>query len=277
MVLYDSIIKQTEGILSEREGAVYPMDRSRIWKDRGESELIMKRDAAYELGGQGLPSVNYTCVTTSGLITQDEVCVYGPDLPDIRSDVPFAKIVFLETEDLGETEDEEKAYQSIRNIEFVRYHVYPVGYMVRVSAQSNEEQVRISRKAASVGIRFAYVGATYIKKYKALPEVKNVRVIFITDGSLVEKLRPYADKVDGITRTLTHILDGLPTDCGHCSMKTICDEVDGMRELHLGKKNEADLRQDRRDAEAVSGQEIKQQSDCCFIDTNDDFIFLKIR
>lgn len=236
MKLYDSIIKETDSILSEKEGSSYEFDRSRVWKDHGESELIMRRDAAFELGGPGMPSVNYTCVTTSGLISKDEVYVYGPDLNEIRADVPFAKIVFLETEDLGESEDEEKAYDTIRNIEFVRYHVFPVGYMVRVSAQSNEEQVRVSKKVAAAGIRFAYVGAAYIKKYLAIPEVKKVRIIFITDMQLVEKLKPYAGKVDGITRTLTHILDGLPTDCGHCSMKPICDEVEGMRELHLGKK-----------------------------------------
>lgn len=236
MILYDSIIKSTETILSEKEGAVYLAQSTRVWKDRGESELIMRRDAAYELGGPGLPSVNYTCVTTSGLISEDEVYVYGPDLNEIRADVPFAKIVLLETEDLGESEDEEKAYDAIRKIEFVRYHVFPVGYMVRVSAQSNEEQVRVSRKVVRAGIRFSYVGAAYIRKYKAIPLVKHVRVIFVTDGELVEKLKPFAGKVDDITKTLTHILDGLPTDCGHCSMKPICDEVDGMRELHLGRK-----------------------------------------
>ena len=236
MKLYDSIIRETEKILADKESTRFPFDRSRIWKDRGESELIMRRDAAFELGGQGQPSVNYTCVTTSGLITEDEIYVYGPDLQEIRADVPFAKIVFLETEDLGETEDEEKAYRTIRNIEFVRYHVFPVGYMVRVSAQSNEEQVRVSRKVRDAGIRFAYVGGTYIRKYKALPEVKHVRIIFITDGELADRLRPYAGKVDAITQTLTHILDGLPTDCGHCTMKPICDEVDGMRELHLGRR-----------------------------------------
>ncbi|MBP3879564.1 MAG: hypothetical protein J6D46_04525, partial [Lachnospiraceae bacterium] len=185
MKLYDSIIKSTGEILAEKEGMRFPYDRSHIWKNLGESELIMRRDAAFELGGPGLPSVNYTCVTTSGLVTEDEVYVYGPDLPDIRADVPFAKIVFLETSDLGESEDEEKAYRTIRNIEFVRYHVFPVGYMVRVSAQSNEEQVRVSKKVVNSGIRFSYVGAAYIKKYKALPEVKHVRVCFITDRELV--------------------------------------------------------------------------------------------
>ena len=108
--------------------------------------------------------------------------------------------------------------------------------MVRVSAQVNEEQVRVSKKAVKAGIRFLYVGGTYIRKYKALPGVKHVRVIFITDPALVGELKPLAGKVDAITKTLTHILDGLPTDCGHCSMKSVCDEVEGMRELHLGKK-----------------------------------------
>ncbi len=108
--------------------------------------------------------------------------------------------------------------------------------MVRVSSQSNQEQVRISKDALKEGINFARVGASYISKYKAVSQVKNVRVIFITDTALVEALSPNADKVDAITRTLTHILDGMPTDCGHCSMKPVCDEVEGMRELHLGKK-----------------------------------------
>ena len=144
--------------------------------------------------------------------------------------------MILETEDLGEETDEEKAFQAIRNLEFVRYHVFPEGYMVRVSSQSNQEQVRISRDALKKGIDFARVGATYISKYKAVPGVKNVRIIFITDSKLVKEILPNADKIDAITKTLTHILDGMPTDCGHCSMKSVCDEVEGMKELHLGKK-----------------------------------------
>ena len=236
MKLYDAIIRQTEECLSGASLIRYPYDRKHIWKNRETSELIMLRDAAFELGGSGLPSVNYTCVTTSALINEDEVVVCWPDLPEIRKDVPFAKIVLLEVNDLGELTDEEKAYQSIRGIEFVRYHVFPAGYMVRVSSVSHEEQVRVSRKVISAGIRFSYVGAAYIRKYKALPEVKHVRVIFVTDPEIVGRLQPFAGKVDGITKTLTHILDGLPTDCGHCKMKAVCDEVEGMREMHLGSR-----------------------------------------
>ena len=238
MKLYDGIISDTLDVLSgfEARGSVkrYPYKGS-SWKDNGNSEFIMQRDVALELGAGGEPSVNYTLVTTSGIVTENETLVYGPDINEIHGNVSFARIVILETEDLEEDKDQEKAFSAIRNLEFVRYHVFPKGYMVRVSARSNQEQIRISQGAYLNGISFAKVGALYIRKYKEVSGVKNVRVVFITDRELVEKLMPNADKVDTITKTLTHILDGMPTDCGHCSMKSVCDEVDGMRELHLGK------------------------------------------
>ena len=36
--------------------------------------------------------------------------------------------------------------------------------------------------------------------------------------------------------SLSKILEGMPTDCGSCNLKAICDEVEGMRELHFGKE-----------------------------------------
>ncbi len=236
MKLYDNLIDGTMEELGKLQGRKISFDQKSSWKCLENTEFIMQRDAGLELGGSGKPSVNYTCVTTSGKVTEDEILVYGKDINEIKGDTAFARIVILETEDLGEDQDQEKAFQAIRNLEFVRYHVFPEGYMVRVSSQSNQEQVRISKDALKKGINFARVGASYISKYKAVSQVKNVRVIFITDTALVEALSPNADKVDAITRTLTHILDGMPTDCGHCSMKPVCDEVEGMRELHLGKK-----------------------------------------
>ena len=236
MKLYDNLIDETQNELNKLQGKSISYDPKDVWECLDNSEFIMQRDAGLELGSEGMSSVNYTCVTTSGKVTQDEILIYGKDIKEINGATAFARIVILETEDLGEEEDQEKAFQAIRNLEFVRYHVFPKGYMVRVSSQSNQEQVRISSEALKRGISFAKVGAAYISKYKAVDKVKKVRVIFITDSALVEALKPNAGKVDAITRTLTHILDGMPTDCGHCSMKPVCDEVEGMRELHLGKK-----------------------------------------
>ncbi len=235
MKLYDNLIDVTGEVLSKAQGKAFSYEKTSPWKCLDNTEFIMQRDAALELGGAGLPSVNYTCVTTSGKVTEDEVVVYGKDISEMTAGTAFARIVILETGDLGEEQDQEKAFQAIRNLEFVRYHVFPEGYMVRVSSQSNQEQVRISKGALKQGMNFARVGASYIAKYKELEQVKKVRVIFITEKELVEALIPNADKVDAITRTLTHILDGLEADCGHCSMKPVCDEVEGMRELHLGK------------------------------------------
>ncbi|MCQ2421305.1 MAG: carbon monoxide dehydrogenase [Clostridia bacterium] len=233
MKLYDHIITHTLEQLKNCSGRAYAYQENACWKDNGESELVMLRDAAYELGGSGTPSVNYTCVTTTpDLITEDEIVLYGRDLCDLRGDVSFARITLLEVDDLGE---DEQAYNAIRSMEFVRYHVFPDGYMVRVSSESNQEQVRVSKKALAGGIRFASVGNAYIRKYKQLKGVRHVRVIFLVDQPVISELVGNAKKVDAITKTLTHILDGLPTDCSHCDLKPVCDEVEGMRELHMGQ------------------------------------------
>ena len=203
---------------------------ARLWPDNGSSELVMQREAAFELGGSGKPSVNYTCVTTSPDFDGDEILVVGADLPDIKHDTAFARIAILGTSEIGE---DEAAYDAIRKMEFVRYHVFPRGYMVRVSTTSFKEQVRVAKQAVRAGISFSGVGADYIARYKEIPGVRNVRIIFITDEALVNALVPNAKKTDDITKTLTHIMDGLSLDCSHCSMKPVCDEVDGMREEHL--------------------------------------------
>ena len=230
MKLYDAIINNTKEALA---GRAVSLPRKAAWPDLGQSELVMQRDAAFELGGSGNPSVNYTCVTTGELLPGGEVLLLGPDLPAIKKDAPFARIVVLQTEEISE---DDEGHDMIRAMEYVRYHVFPKGYMVRVSSTSYEEQVRVSREAVKRGIDFAAVGAAYLEKYKAVKGVKAAQIIFVTDEAVVKALRPNAKKVDDITKTLSHILDGLPTDCGHCTLKAVCDEVEGMKEMHLGRK-----------------------------------------
>jgi len=236
MELYNSIITATRALLSGAEPRRWAYDAADAWRDTGESELVMLRDAAYELGGSNCVSANFTCVTSDeSLVPQDEILLYGKDLCELRGDVTFARIAFLLADDLGG--DDEATYQAIRDMEFVKYHVFPEGYMVRISSESNREQVRLSKAAIARGIDFRSVGAAYIKGYHKNPHVRRVQLVFITDSSVVAELGKTAKKVDGITRTLTHILEGIPTDCGSCDLKPICDEVEGMREMHFGMKN----------------------------------------
>ena len=234
MELYNALIENTREILSKGKAKVWDCNPSKAWPDLGAAELVLQSDAAYELGALGLGSSNYICTTTSSeLVSKDQIILYGPDLKEIRKDVPFARIVLLRVGVL-EGEDEE-VYRALKDIEFCKYHVYPEGYMVRMSPESHREQIRVSKKAIKRGINFEAVGNRYIEAYKKDPNVLNVTVIFVTDPVIDFKaLHENAKKADAITGTLTHIMEGLPTDCSVCQLKDICDEVEGMKELHFG-------------------------------------------
>ena len=174
MELYNALIEHTNELLAKGSPKVWPYKAGKAWPDLGSAELVLQSDAAYELGALGLGSANYICTTTSSeLVNRDEVVLYGPDLKAIKKDVPFARIVLLRVGVL-DGEDEE-VYRALKDIEFCKYHVYPEGYMVRMSPESHREQVRVSKKAIKRGINFEQVGYRYIEAYKKDANVLNVR------------------------------------------------------------------------------------------------------
>lgn len=234
MELYNSIFTSTDELLKNSQPKAWEYNEKKAWPDLGSAELVLQSDAAYELGANGLGSANYICVTSSpDIINKDQVILYGKDLKEISKDTPFARIVYLRVGVMDGDDDE--VYRKIKDIEFSKYHVYPDGYMVRMSPESNREQIRVSKKAIRKGINFAQVGYRYIEQYKKDENVLNATVIFITDPNVDFKaLHDNAKKVDAITGTLNHIMEGLPTDCTVCQLKDICDEVEGMKELHFG-------------------------------------------
>jgi len=239
MQLYDSIIKETLESLSGRPARSCAYAQSRAWKDTGASELVMQRDAAFELGGDDKPAVNFSCVTgDASFVEKDEIIVIGKDLSEIKESAPFARLAFVLIDDIETEEgDTEPLFRAIQDIDFVKYHVFPEGYMVRTSAENHREQVRISKKAVKAGISFERVGCDYISRYKQDPNIRAVKLIFITDPAVdYKRLAADAKTVHDITLTLSKILEGMPTDCGSCDLKPICDEVEGMKELHFGQK-----------------------------------------
>lgn len=240
MELYNSLISEAKALFDGQSPKVWDYDPRDCWKDVGSSELVLQKDAAYELGAQGRGSANLVLFTsTSELVDKDQVILYGPDLRDIKGDVDFARIVLLRVGVLDD--DDENVYRTLKDIEFAKYHVYPEGYMVRMSPESYREQIRVSKAAIRQGISFKSVGASYIAEYKKDANVLNATVIFVTaagiDYAAMQKL---AKKANDVTGTLTHILEGLPTDCSVCALKDICDEVEGMKELHFGVGDKSD-------------------------------------
>ncbi len=232
MELYNSYIQAAEELLAGSSVERWDYDPARCWPDVGSNELVMQREAAFELGGSGSPAVSFACFTTDEkLIGRDEVWLCGPDLDRIRGDSPFARMVFFSVQDIGEADE---AYRAIQEIEFAKYHVHPKGYMTRALSEECREQVRVSRAAVKEGISFRRVGFDYIRKYKENENVRNVRVIFLTRPDLdYGAVREAGKKVGEITRSLSTILEGIPTDCDSCGLRSICDEVEGMRELHF--------------------------------------------
>ena len=109
--------------------------------------------------------------------------------------------------------------------------------MIRSSSDSYREQVRVSKEAVRKGITFEQVGNSYISQYKKNPSVKAVKIIFITANDAdYAGMRSDAKKTRDITLTLSKILEGRSTDCHSCSLREICDEVEGLKELHFGKE-----------------------------------------
>ena len=240
MELYNRIIEKIDGLLGSSQPERYDYDPAKCWEDVGGNQLVMMKEAAYELGGDNKPAVNYACVTSNeGFADRDEILVYGKDLDAISGSVPFARIAVIKVKELsGENEeDTEPPFRAIQDIDFVKYHVYPKGYMVRSSSDSFREQVRVSKEAVSRGITFEQVGNSYIRQFRQNPDIISVKLIFATvDDANYAEMKKDAKKVRDITRTLSKILEGMATDCHSCSLREICDEVEGLKELHFGKE-----------------------------------------
>ena len=238
MNLYDSIIKHAEELKGSSAAKRYVYSPDRCWEDVGANELVMMKDSAFELGGEGKPAVNYTCVTSdSALVAEDEILVIGKDISEISSDVPFARIAIVRVGDIDELgeEDSEKLFRAIQDIDFVKYHVFPKGYMVRSSGESFREQVRVSKSSKLGGMSFEGIGNDYIKNYKKNKNIEAVKLMFITAPDADYKgMLADAKTVHDITLTLSKILEGMPTDCSSCGLKDVCDEVEGLKELHFG-------------------------------------------
>ena len=233
MELYNPIIREVEALAGASTPKRYAYDPAEAWEDTGAFELVMLRDAAFELGGSGKSAVNFTCVTSSSnLVPGDEIVVCGPDLDELNGDSHYARIALLRVGDIesDDEDDTEQAFRAIQDMDFVKYHVFPKGYMIRTSSESSREQVRISREAVQKGMTF--------RQYKRNPHILAVKLLFITAPEAdYAALTRDAKTVKDITMSLTKILEGMPTDCGSCNLKAICDEVEGMRELHFGKEH----------------------------------------
>ena len=226
MKFYDSLIRETEKLLAFAPAQEHLQGMP--WPDAGQQQMILRRDTAFELEGVGFNLI------TSGQIP-DGIVLVGDDLWNIRENRPFARITLVQVKDNGEAQN---TYNLIKKIDYVKYHIFPDGYMMRSTSRSHQEAVRVSLDAIESGISFQRIGSLIIEKYKQIPAVQGVQVFFITDPKAnYSKFEAIAKKSHEVTETLNHVMNKMVLDCNVCNLKPICDEVEGMKALHFTQLN----------------------------------------
>ncbi len=235
MKLYDETIKEWLKILDSLQGRELDVKKGEDWKDIGNANMILRSDMAYELGGNHLPALSgMTLTADTSLVPRDEVLLYGKDLGEIHEDTPYARLAVLRVKENSMGEGN-ALYQAIRKMEYTKYHLNPEGFMMRISAANEREMVRIGKTALEKGLGFEQVGKLFLQSYHKNPQVEAVKLVFITLSDFpYEELEIYIKKAEEITKAIDHILKNLSMDCNVCSLKQICDEVEGMKELHFG-------------------------------------------
>lgn len=240
MKLYDETIREWLQLTEQKSGnqrkeyGYCPF--SSLWPDSGDHNMVLRSEMAYELGGGALPALGGTAVTENAeLVPADMIELIGPDLQEIRSDTPYARLALIrvKADTLGEGEN---TYQAIRKMEYVRYHMNPEGFMIRISALHEQECVRVSKKALQKGLTFEKTGNLFLEAWHRIPNTAAVRLIFITDPQFpYSELKASVHRADLITDGIDHIMKNLVMDCSVCRQKPLCDEVEGMRELHFAE------------------------------------------
>lgn len=227
MDFFDNLIKEFNEMIFPYSKRDYSFDANNSWQDVGQNEFIMQRESAYELDGIG-----FNLVTSKPV--ENVVTVIGDDLNTISSNRKFARITVLSLDD---ADDEQRIYDLIRKIEYVKYHFFPKGYMIRTSSRGHKEVVRVSKASVNSGITFEKIGNLLLSKFFENQNVKSVHTYFISEKNFdYKKLEDIAKKNHRVTETLNHIMNNVNFDCNSCNLKPICDEVEGMRELHFKQK-----------------------------------------
>lgn len=199
--------------------------------------ILFRNDTAYELGGSGKSAVSSIVFTDSPSMC-DEVLLYGYDLNEIKEDTPFAHLTFVQ---LKQKNEEELSYEQLKNIGFTLFQLYPEGYHIRISPSTGKEQVRVAKTVlqSNPSLSFLNVGCSLIQAFKEHEDVEYVRTIFITHPDFdYRELSVLAEKAKKITDAVQSTLQLDTLDCASCKLKPICDEVDGLRELHFKKEME---------------------------------------
>lgn len=224
MFIYDELIEEINKINSSYSLKKLDVNLDKVFKEN-DNQLIFKDDKAYELGGGINKGININLITEEEL--EDDVLLIGEDLNKINKDCSYARIT-LGSVDPSSIGKGNTLYNNIRKFDYVKYHCSLNGIMLRESTFSKKESIVISKDAVKKDkMDFSYLGSYLIKKYKELPFVKNVKIIFISlNDYRYDELNEIVTKSENITKALDHLMNKVNMDCHSCSLQVICNEVE---------------------------------------------------
>ena len=234
MELYNEIISRLRSLLPEEPSERSPFYESGCAPDGEKDSILFRSETAFELGGGGKGSAE-AVVFSDSIDLKNETLLFGPDLKDIRSDHPFGHFTVVKLK----KDEEEINSEMLKEIGFTVFRLYPEGYHIRISPSSSREQVRVAKSVleGDKPLSFINVGNSLIREFLRNDEVECVKTVFVTDpGVDFKALSLLAGKAKRITDAVQSTLQLDELDCASCKMKPICDEIDGLRELHFKKE-----------------------------------------
>lgn len=226
MNLFDDEIKEVYQLLNSLEKKELPLTDV-LLEDVGSNNMIFKNECAFELGEKKSLSFD---LSSSLLPIEDKIYLVGKDLNEIKNNEDFMRITLLQVKE--EDLNGNALYNHLEQIKLTKYRVSPEGYMLRTST-GNKEKVRVSKELVKSG-SFSQIGSAYLQAYKKLNYVNHVTILFVVgNNDQYDSFKKIANKKTDIIDTIDHILKGfMINDCNACSAKDLCDEVEGLREIH---------------------------------------------
>jgi CO dehydrogenase/acetyl-CoA synthase beta subunit len=207
------------------------------WPRGSSGEIILGSDTALELGHPQTESVVFLLWTDDlNKIRNQRTTLIGPELNEIvESKAPYCKIIFIG----GHGFSEENAYERWQQLDTLRLSLNLKGQMLRAIPQQNREWSRISKSAMESGLSFSTIGNELIRDYLELDYVDAVELLQITSSVAdIEPFKAIGENVQQLTAAMNRIFDNLELDCDACDFSEVCEEIEGLKEMHaraLGK------------------------------------------
>lgn len=240
--IYDKQISELNNLLNSKEAKTSSFDSENILDLLEREELILRSDTAIELGNDNSYAISSILFTTD-INVPNSIEIIGQDIQELIKNKNctksnYSRIVIVKLKaDAVENKSSQQLYGIFRKLEYLRFNLFIKGLSFRISSIQNKEAVRISNDLIKKNVSFTQIGNTLINEYLKFPEVEAVKIIFISNtntefNKIFEKIKTIANQVNNITDSLNEIFKGLKMDCSVCAQKQLCEEIDGLRELH---------------------------------------------